>query len=163
MQGWRDRGPGGQGLPPWYRWISADQLTLSQLGGADYAPHISTRPSRFSNLPPSLNVITIKTFTRDKIDATNKRQKVDVSWIQINIIFWANLYPFLSLKMKRILITFQLKILSILLSVFLLASLYLECRWNNPMWKRLNLPSCTKKLLCKLSNGFSGLLFSTYT
>ena len=56
-----------------------DQLSLSQLGGAYYAPHISTHPSRFLNLPPSLNVITIKTFTRDKIDATNKRQKVDVS------------------------------------------------------------------------------------
>ena len=28
-----------------------------------------------------------------KIDAANKRQKVDVSWIQINITFWANLYP----------------------------------------------------------------------
>ena len=51
MQGWRDRGPGGQGLPPWYRWISADQLTLYQLGGADYAPHISTRPTVWDRVP----------------------------------------------------------------------------------------------------------------
>ena len=33
----------------------ADQVTLSQPGRADYAHHITTPPSRFSNLPPSLN------------------------------------------------------------------------------------------------------------
>ena len=40
--------PGGRGLPPWHPQILADQLTLSQPRGADYAPHISTPPQIFS-------------------------------------------------------------------------------------------------------------------
>ena len=47
-QGCWSRGAGG-----------ADQLTLSQPGGTDYAPHITTRPPPwFSDLPPSLIVFT---------------------------------------------------------------------------------------------------------
>ena len=37
--------------------ILADQLTLFQLGRTDYARQITTRPSRFSHLPPSLLLI----------------------------------------------------------------------------------------------------------
>ena len=60
LQGWRNRGGGGGGggeegeyvFPP--PQILTDQLTLFQPGEADYAHQITTRPSRFSNLPPSL-------------------------------------------------------------------------------------------------------------
>ena len=39
-------------------------LYLSQPGRADYAHHITTRPSRFSNLPPSLiNILIYNSFT----------------------------------------------------------------------------------------------------
>ena len=44
--------------------ILANQLTLSQPGRADYAHHITTRPSRFSNLPPSLiNILIYNSLT----------------------------------------------------------------------------------------------------
>ena len=47
-------GGGGQRRPPSPPHFFTDQLTLSQLeGGADYAPHITTSPSIFSDLPPS--------------------------------------------------------------------------------------------------------------
>ena len=46
------------GVPgmPWYPQILADQLTLSQPVGADYAHHISTGTFGFSDLPTALNV-----------------------------------------------------------------------------------------------------------
>jgi hypothetical protein len=37
--------------------ISADQLTLSQPGGADYAPHITTGTLGFSDLPTALILV----------------------------------------------------------------------------------------------------------
>ena len=44
------------GVPgvPWYPQILADQLTLSQPGGADYARHINTGTPGFSDLPTAL-------------------------------------------------------------------------------------------------------------
>ena len=44
------------GVPelPWHPQILADQLTLSQPGGADYARHITTGTRRFSDLPTAL-------------------------------------------------------------------------------------------------------------
>ena len=52
VQGRRDGGTEGRGAHVPH--ILADQLTLSQPGGADYAPSISARPLRFSDLAPSL-------------------------------------------------------------------------------------------------------------
>ena len=48
------------GVPgvPWYPQILADQLTLPQLGGADYAHHITTGTPGISNLATSLHGIT---------------------------------------------------------------------------------------------------------
>ena len=44
------------GVPavPWHPQILADQLTLSQPGGADYAHHITTGTPGFSDLPTAL-------------------------------------------------------------------------------------------------------------
>jgi hypothetical protein len=44
------------GVPgvPWHTQILADQLTLSQPGGADYAHHITTGTPRFLDLPTAL-------------------------------------------------------------------------------------------------------------
>ena len=39
---------------PWHPRILADQLTLSQPGGADYAHYITTGTPRFSDLPLAL-------------------------------------------------------------------------------------------------------------
>ena len=39
---------------PWHPQILADQLTLSQPGGADYAHHINTGIPGFSDLPKDL-------------------------------------------------------------------------------------------------------------
>ena len=39
---------------PWRPQILADQLTLYQPGGADYAHHITTGTSGFSDLPMAL-------------------------------------------------------------------------------------------------------------
>ena len=49
-EGRRNKGIGGLLAPH----ILADQLTLSQPGGADYAPHISTGTPGFSDLPTAL-------------------------------------------------------------------------------------------------------------
>ena len=46
----RPVGAGGQ----WQPQILADQLTLSQPGGADCAHHITTGTSEFSDLPTAL-------------------------------------------------------------------------------------------------------------
>ena len=45
------------GLPgvPWHPQILADQLTLSQPGGTDYAHHSTTSPPGFSDLPTALS------------------------------------------------------------------------------------------------------------
>ena len=45
------------GVPgvPWHPQILADQLTLSQPGGADYSKHISTDTPGFSDLPTALD------------------------------------------------------------------------------------------------------------
>ena len=55
------------GVPgePWYPQFLADQLTLSQPRGVDYAHHITTCPPRFSDLPtalcpPSLSLVSHK-------------------------------------------------------------------------------------------------------
>ena len=45
--------PGMQGVP-WHLRIWADQLTLSQPGGTDYAHHITTGTPGFSDLPTAL-------------------------------------------------------------------------------------------------------------
>ena len=45
---------GVPGVLPWHPQILADQLTLSQPGGADYAHHISTGTPEFSDLPTTL-------------------------------------------------------------------------------------------------------------
>ena len=44
------------GVPgvPWHPQILADQLTLSQPGGADYSHHITTGTPGFSDLPTAL-------------------------------------------------------------------------------------------------------------
>ena len=44
------------GVPgvPWHTQILADQLTLLQPGGADYAQHITTLPAEFLDLPTAL-------------------------------------------------------------------------------------------------------------
>ena len=50
----RDDGNAGQGGRDGFTLtfrILTDQLSLPQPRGADYAPHISTRPFRFSDLP----------------------------------------------------------------------------------------------------------------
>jgi hypothetical protein len=46
------------GVPgvPWHPQILADQLTLSQPGGADYAYHIIIGTPGFSDLPTALNL-----------------------------------------------------------------------------------------------------------
>ena len=51
LQGCRPRGMPGV---PWHPQILADQLTLSQIGGADYAHHIITGTPGFSDLPTAL-------------------------------------------------------------------------------------------------------------
>ena len=45
--------PGSAGVP-WHPQILADQLILSQPGGADYAHHITTGTPGFSDLPTAL-------------------------------------------------------------------------------------------------------------
>jgi hypothetical protein len=58
--------------------ILANQLTLSQLGRADYAHHITTRPSRFSNLPPSLiNILIYNSLT---LFVWSKNVSLALSW-----------------------------------------------------------------------------------
>ena len=48
--------PGGAGgAMPWHPQIMADQLTLSQPGGEDYAHHINTGTPEFSDLPTALS------------------------------------------------------------------------------------------------------------
>ena len=48
------RGQGQEGPDPPPPKILADQLTLSQPGRADYAPHITTGTPGFSDLPTAL-------------------------------------------------------------------------------------------------------------
>ena len=45
------------GVPgvPWHPQIMEDQLTLSQLGGEDYAHHINTGTPGISDLPTALS------------------------------------------------------------------------------------------------------------
>ena len=50
----RDVVPGGAGGVQWHPQILADQLTLSQPGGTDYAHLITTGTPRFSDLPMAL-------------------------------------------------------------------------------------------------------------
>ena len=47
---------------------SPDQLTLFQLGWADYAPHITTCPHSISDLPMALTLsVTVKSKTSRKL------------------------------------------------------------------------------------------------
>ena len=48
-------------MPGWHPQFLADQLTLFQLGGADYAHHITTGTSNFLHLPASLYNDTYQT------------------------------------------------------------------------------------------------------
>ena len=52
----RPVGPGVPGVPgvQWHPQMLADQFTLSQPGGADYAHHINTGTPGFSDLPTAL-------------------------------------------------------------------------------------------------------------
>ena len=51
-------GPSSLGVPgvPWHTQILADQLTLFQPGGTDYAHLITTGTPRFSDLPMALKM-----------------------------------------------------------------------------------------------------------
>ena len=51
-----DSGPSSLGVPgvPWHTQILADQLTLFQPGGTDYAHLITTGTPGFSDLPTAL-------------------------------------------------------------------------------------------------------------
>ena len=49
------------GMPDWHPEFLADQLTLSQQGGADCAHHITTGTSKFLHLPVSLYNDTYQT------------------------------------------------------------------------------------------------------
>ena len=51
-------GPSSLGVPgvPWHTQILADQLTLFQPGGTDYAHLTTTGTPRFSDLPTALEV-----------------------------------------------------------------------------------------------------------
>ena len=51
-------GPSSLGVPgvPWYTQILADQLTLFQPWGTDYAHLITTGTPRFSDLPRALHI-----------------------------------------------------------------------------------------------------------
>ena len=53
-----DTGLSSLGVPgvPWHTQILADQLTLFQPGGTDYAHLITTGIPRFSDLPTALNI-----------------------------------------------------------------------------------------------------------
>ena len=65
------------GVPgvPWHTQILADQLTLFQSGGTDYAHLISTGTSGFSDLPTALNM---------HITANSIFSQFDVPWFGEN-------------------------------------------------------------------------------
>ena len=51
---------------PWHTQYFADQLTLFQPGGTDYAHLITTGIPRFSDLPTALKLLVIKSLKKSK-------------------------------------------------------------------------------------------------
>jgi hypothetical protein len=49
---------------PWHPQILADQLTLSQPGGADYDHHINNGTPGFLDLPTTLIIVILHGFKR---------------------------------------------------------------------------------------------------
>ena len=58
---------------PWHPQILVDQLTFSQLGGADYAHHITTGTPRFSDLPIAVIKVQVRSH-RCVIGSTLNRE-----------------------------------------------------------------------------------------